>query len=427
MSGLEPPVGGGAGMGLRRGTTAAPEELTVDNTTDPPEDRPTEAEVLATVVAAESVLSKRFGARIQLGEPEDLGGSDRSVVLRVRVAASPFSLPRTLAVKRYVPTGAAPRDSWVREAVSYQMFNALAPEDRMCPELFAHDGDAGLLVMEDLGRAPTLADKLHGTDSRAAEAALLSWARSLGRLHATTAGREADFDALLRRLDPPTNKDPLAEDGPIAIADLPRLLLSEFGVTTSEEVIGRAASTLGLLDHARHRAFSPSDTCPDNNLITSRGVRFLDFEGGCVRNMMFDAAAIAVPFPSCWCAFALPPGMVEAMIAAWRAEVRAMWPDLAEDAVLMPRLLDAHLFWVWLGTWRHLTDPACARVTSRHSGPVPDQGPLLAARWTGLATAARRGGADHIAEHAITIARTLRERYGDKPLPLYPAFDTARF
>ncbi|MFC7614186.1 hypothetical protein ACFQV2_12190 [Actinokineospora soli] len=400
--------------------------MTVEITTDPPDESrdTTDAEVLATVVAAESVLSKRFGARIQLGEPEDLGGSDRSVVLRVRVAASPFSLPRTLAVKRYVPTGTAPRDSWVREAVSYQMFNALAAEDRMCPELFAHDGDAGLLVMEDLGRAPTLADKLHGSDSRAAEAALLSWARSLGRLHATTAGREADFDALLRRLSPPATKDPLAEDGPIAIADLPRLLAAEFGVTTSDRVAARAISTLGLLDTARHRAFSPSDTCPDNNLITSRGVRFLDFEGGCVRNMMFDAAAIAVPFPSCWCAFALPAGMVEAMIAAWRAEVRAMWPDLAEDAVLLPRLLDAHLFWVWLATWRHLSDPVAARVASRHSGPTPDPGPLLAGRWTGLATAARRGGADAVAEHAIAVARALRVRFGDAPLPLYPAFSS---
>lgn len=379
-------------------------------------------EVLETVVAAESVLSKRFGARIRLGEPEDLGGSDRSIVLRVRVAASPFSLPRTLAVKRYVPTGAAPRDSWVREAVSYQLFTALAVEDRMCPELFAHDSASGLLVMEDLGRAPTLADKLHGGDSRAAEAALLSWARSLGRLHATTAGREADFDALLRRLDPTTTKDPLAEDGPIAIAHLPNLLEAVFGVSTPAEVVAAADATLGLLDTGRHRAFSPSDTCPDNNLITNRGVRFLDFEGGCVRNMMFDVAALAVPFPSCWCAYALPPGMTEAMLAAWRAEVRAMWPDLTEDAVLLPRLLDAHLFWVWLSTWHHLSGTDAASLVSRHSGPTPDQGGLLVARWTGLAVTARRNGADAVADHAVEVAHALRERFGDQALPLYPAF-----
>ncbi len=382
------------------------------------------AEVMATVLAAESVLSKRFGARIQLAEPEDLGGSERSIVLRVKVAASPFSLPRTLAVKRYVqPAGTSPRDSWVREAVSYQLFTALAAEDRMCPELFAHDSGTNLLVMEDLGRAPTLAEKLHGDDARAAEGALLSWARSLGRLHATTAGREADFNALLRRLSPPTSKDPLTVDGPIAVEALPPLLDTVYGVATPPDVLAAARQTLALLDTARHRAFSPSDSCPDNNLITNRGVRFLDFEGGCVRNMMFDAAYLTVPFPSCWCAYALPPGMTDAMLAAWRAEVRVMWPDLDDDAVLFPRLLDAQVFWVWLTTWQFLTVPDVEQLGSGGSVPRPHQADVLVARWVGLAKAARRAGSSPIAEHADSVVAALVARFGPRSLPLYPAFD----
>nr|WP_211239409.1 hypothetical protein [Actinokineospora inagensis] len=382
------------------------------------------ADVLATVVAAESVLTKRFGARIRLAEPEDLGGSERSIVLRVKVAASPFSLPRTLAVKRYVhPAGTATRDSWVREAVSYQLFTALAAEDRMCPELFAHDPGTNLLVMEDLGRAPTLAEKLHGDDARAAEGALLSWARSLGRLHASTAGREADFDALLRRLSPPKSKDPLTVDGPIAVEALPLLLRTEYGVVTSAAAHDAARRTLALLDTARHRAFSPSDSCPDNNLITNRGVRFLDFEGGCVRNMMFDAAYLTVPFPSCWCAYALPPGMTDAMLAAWRAEVRVMWPDLDDDTVLLPRLLDAQVFWVWLTTWQYLTVPDVEQLGSGGAVSRPHQADVLVARWAGLAAAARRAHAVEVAEHAEGVVTALTARFGERSLPLYPAFD----
>ncbi|MGQ0837439.1 hypothetical protein [Actinokineospora sp.] len=403
--------------------------MSVEIAADPPETTGTEgppdtwAEILATVVAAESVLSKRFGARIQLGDPEDLGGSERSIVLRVKVASSPFSLPRTLAVKRYVQrAGAAKRDSWVREAVSYQLFTALAAEDRMCPELFAHDGDTNLLVMEDLGRAPTLAEKLHRDDARAAEGALLSWARSLGRLHASTAGREADFDALLRRLSPPTAKDPLAEDGPVAVGQLPGLLAAEFGVATSPEALEYAHRALGLLDTGRHRAFSPSDSCPDNNLITNRGVRFLDFEGGCVRNMMFDAAYLTVPFPSCWCAYALPAGMTDAMLAAWRAEVRLMWPDLDDDAVLLPRLLDAQLFWVWLTTWQYLTVPDVEQLGSGGRVDTPHQDDVLVARWENLAKAAGRAGTDPVVEHAEAVVGALRARFGARSLPLYPAF-----
>src|SRR2546430_4922611 len=274
--------------------------MIVDIAADPPTIR-NDAEILATVLAAESVLSRRFGSRVALADPVDLGGSERSIVLRVRFASSSFALPRTLALKRYVlPAAGEPCDSFVREAVSYQLFTSLAAEDRVCPELFAHDGDRRLLVLEDLGRAPTLAEKLMGNDAKAAERALLSWAHSLGRLHATTAGREADFDALQRRLSPPRSKDPLAADGPVALAELPELLSAELGVGTSAAARECAERTRGLLGAERHRAFSPSDSCPDNNLITSRGVRFLDFEGGCVRNIMFDAAYLRVPFPSCW-------------------------------------------------------------------------------------------------------------------------------
>jgi hypothetical protein len=374
------------------------------------------------VAAAEAVLRRRYGAKIQLAEPEDLGGSKHSTVVRVRVAASPFSLPRTLVVKKY--TASLPSESFVREAVSYQLFTALSADERMCPELYAHDSGAGVIVIEDLGRAPTLADKLLGDDARGAERALLSWARSLGRLHATTAGREADFDALMRRLSAARVKgDPLAVNGPAAIERLPQLLEDSLGVHTPAHVCERAERTRWLLATSRHRGFSPSDLCPDNNLITSRGVRFLDFEGGCVRNIMLDAAYLRVPFPSCWCAFALPPGMTDAMFAAWRAEVRVMWPDLEDDAVVLPRMLDAQLFWVWASTYWFLPRPGEPDSPLDSHLPSPRRSVALAARWQHLAEEARRAGADSVVEHAHAVVDGLNRKYGPElTLPMYPAF-----
>ncbi|HYS36807.1 MAG TPA: hypothetical protein VEO01_14390, partial [Pseudonocardiaceae bacterium] len=257
-----------------------------------------ESAVSETVARAEQVLSHRFGATIRLADPEHLGGSGKSTVVRVRVASSPFSLPRTLVVKRYGPADQQPvGDAFVQEAVSYQLFTAFSPEDRMCPEMFAHDGVARLVVLEDLGRAPTLENKLLGSDPKAAERALLSWSRSLGRLHASTAGREADFDALSRRLGISRVTDPLSSAGHQAFEELPELLADAIGVGTSGAAHRRAANSSWLLDSHSHRAFSPSDACPDNNVITSRGVRFLDFEGGCWRNVLLDAGYLRVPFP----------------------------------------------------------------------------------------------------------------------------------
>jgi hypothetical protein len=398
--------------------------MSVETAADPPAaGGEADPEVLATVTAAESVLSRRFGAKIRLSEPEDLGGSERSVVLRARVAASPFSLPRTLVLKRYLEPAGRSCDSFVREAASYQLFTALASEDRMCPELFAHAADSRLVVLEDLGGAPTLADKLLGTEARGAERALLSWSRSLGRLHATTAGREADFDALERRLTPPDLKDPLAVDGATALTELPALLERELRVPTPQEAIERARRSRSLLETGRHRAFSPSDSCPDNNLITSRGVRFLDFEGGCVRNAIFDAAYLRVPFPSCWCPFALPPGMTDAMLAGWRAEVRVVWPDLDDDSVLLPRLLDAQLFWVWLTTWQFFSRPDAAQPHSSSLADTPPDTLVLLERWRRLAESAEQAGVHEVAMHAARVSEALRVRFGHRePLPLYPAF-----
>jgi hypothetical protein len=397
--------------------------MSVDIAADPPT-IDNDADVLATMVAAESVLSRRFGSRVTLADPVDLGGSERSIVLRVK-ASSHFALPRTLVLKRYVlPAGDEPADSFIREAASYQLFTSLTAQDRVCPELFAHEGTHRLLVMEDLGRAPTLAEKLMGNDARGAERALLSWAHSLGRLHATTAGREQDFDALQRRLGPPRSKDPLAADGPTALDGLPDLLEAEFGIATSAAARECAERTKSLLGGERQRAFSPSDSCPDNNLITSRGVRFLDFEGGCVRNIIFDAAYLRVPFPTCWCAFGLPTGMTDAMLAGWRAEVQAMWPDLKDDTVLLPRLLDAQLFWVWFTTWQLLTDPdleGCPHAA--RSLHTPARSVVLATRWRRLAECAVSAGVDPVAEHAQLVVHALESRFdGDLSLPLYPAF-----
>jgi hypothetical protein len=383
-----------------------------------------ESAVSRTVAAAEQVLSHRFGASIRLAGAEDLGGSGTSTVLRVRVASTPFSLPRTLVVKRYAPTEPGDQgDAFVQEAVSYQLFTALAPEERMCPEMFAHDGVERLVVLEDLGRAPTLADKLLGNDARAAERALLSWSRSLGRLHASTAGREADFDALSRRLGVARLFDPLASAGHQAFEELPELLAEALGVVTSSAAHRRAQASSWLLDSHSHRAFSPSDACPDNNVITSKGVRFLDFEGGCWRDVLLDAGYLRVPFPSCWCSFTLPAGMTEAMVAAWRAEIRDVWPDLDDDDVLLPGLLDAQLFWVWVSTWWFLPRPGEEDRPLDAELRSPRRSVALRSRWLQLAKDAARAGEPDVVDHAHAVVAALERRFEScEDLPVYPAF-----
>lgn len=382
--------------------------------------------VLAALAAAERLLSRRAGAGVVLADPEDLGGSDRSVVARARVARNPFSLPRTIVVKHYLgPPHPLRPDPFHHEVASCQLFTALPTESRPSPVIIAHDADARLLVLEDLGRSSTLADKLFGPDPAAARSCLLSWARALGRMQATTAGREHDFGALLRRLGEKAWRDPVADDARAALAGTTALLRDDLGVRVSSAAVLEAHETARLLGGTRYRAFSPSDTCPDNNLVTSRGVRFVDFEGGCFRDVVLDAAYFRVPFPGCEASFALPAGMAAAMLEAWRNEIGSVWPDLEDPALLDRRLLDAQLLWVWLCTWWLLP-----RIRHRDTpvGPDATRSPristVLAHYWTEMAAAAGAAHRPASAELGTAVAAALRERYGDGPasLPVFPAF-----
>jgi hypothetical protein len=379
----------------------------------------------SAVAAAERLLSRWCGASVRLTDPEDLGGSARSVVLRVRVGENPFSLPRTLVIKRnLVESSPDVPDPFAHEAASCQLLTAVQPADPVSPQLIAHAPDDRLLVMEDLGRAPTLAEKLLGADPRAAERGLLAWAHSLGRLHAVTAGREADFGALMRRLGLRTWHDPIAPDARLALAEMPDLLEAELGVVTPEATAKRARTSVRLLGGPGFRAFSPSDLCPDNNLVTNRGVRFLDFEWGCIRDVTLDVAYLRVPFPSCCCVFRLPAGMADAMLAAWRAEIIEVWPRLADDDVLMPRLLDAQLLWTWLSTWwlmprRGEPDRPIGSSESRS----PHRGAALVDRWERLAVQCS-ANEPALAVHCTAVAAALRAQYDvpEPALPTYPAF-----
>src|SRR5689334_8438959 len=382
--------------------------------------------VLGALAAAERLLSRRAGATIVLADPEDLGGSDRSVVARARVARNPFSLPRTLVVKHYSEEPAPGRpDPFPFEVASAQLFTSMSPELRPSPVLIAHDPEARLLVMEDLGRSSTLADKLFGPDGAAAQRCLLSWAGALGRMQAATAGREKDFGALLRRLGERAWRDPLADEARAAFAGVAGLLRDELGVVATPAAIQEAHDTARLLGGTRYRAFSPSDTCPDNNLVTSRGVRFVDFEWGCFRDIALDAAYFRVPFPGCEASFALPEGMAEAMLDAWRSEVVEVWPDLDSSERLERRLRQAQLLWVWLCTWWLLP-----RLRGRDGpvGPDATRSPRISTAlghyWRQVAAVAARSGLPGTEELGTEIALALAERFPDAPaeLPVYPAF-----
>jgi hypothetical protein len=383
-----------------------------------------------TVALAEELLTRRSGAQVRLADAEDLGGSTRSRVVRVRVSENPFSLPRSLVVKHYLgapdPADGPDRaDPFPYEAASCQLFTALPAEDRATPTLYANDPQQRLLVLEDLGRCSTLADKLEGDDPKSAERALLGATRALGSLQAVTAAREGDFGALLRRSGVRHWRDPLADDARSAFAEVPDLLAHLLRVEAAPAAVAHARRTASLLGGTEYRAFSPSEVSPENCLLTGAGARFLDFEWGCFRDVALTAASFRLPFPGWGRAAVLPTGMAEAMHASWQSEVSGVWPELADPTVSGPRHLAATTLWVWVCT-RSLLPGVVGR------GPGPDQvvvgrptahaAAVLASYWRRLRTDAERHREHAPVDLADAVVAALGPYGGDEPLPPFPAF-----
>ncbi|RVW04323.1 kinase [Rhodococcus xishaensis] len=385
------------------------------------------AEPLSEVVAAaEKLLTRRTGAPVRLVDPVDLGGSGRTVVLRVRVAENPFSLPRTLVIKQLLetphqvgpsrriemefPEHSAGEVAFLREAVSYQFATALATETRPGAALLAHDLEARLLVLGDLGDSTPFASLLKNADPDTVTNSLMAMAQALGRMHAATVGREEDFTALLRRAEVAHHGDMLVEQAVVSLEAVPTLLAEHLGVEVPTDVLDIAARASKLFGGGRFRAFSPSDLCPDNIIVNDEGVRFLDYEWGGFRDATLDLAFALVSFPACLCSIDLSYERARAMTEAWRAEVVGMWPTLADDDFLTERVLDAQLAWVWLSTALFLPEDYTRIAAVREHQLSAPRADALLARWEGLSTFAEKSGHDVIAEHASRVVARLRER-----------------
>ncbi|MGG7099609.1 kinase [Rhodococcus sp. 24CO] len=382
--------------------------------------------VSEVVAAAEQLLTRRTGAPVTLVDPTDLGGSGRTIVLRVRVAENPFSLPRTLVIKQVrdpylgVKNGVTPPaeaihvfdpdTAFLREAVSYQFANALAKDARPGAELLAYDLDARLLVLSDLGDATAISVLFQDSDADTVTNTLMAMAQAMGRMHAATVGREEDFTALLRRAEVVHSSDEVADQVARVVTDVPSMLADTLGVVVDPNILEQVHHAQNLFSGGRFRAFSPSDLCPDNIIVNGEGVRFLDYEWGGYRDALLDITYALVSFPGCLCNVDLTEERASAMVDAWRSEVVGMWPALADEAELGRGLVEAQLIWVWLSTYMFLpNDHARIAAVREHYLSIPRSDALLR-RWARLARSAELAGNAAVQAHANEVVAALSER-----------------
>ncbi|TMM35616.1 MAG: hypothetical protein E6F99_18995, partial [Actinobacteria bacterium] len=236
-----------------------------------------------------------------------LGGSQRSVVRRVRVGSG------TLILKEYRQPG----DGWVRESAALSVMPRGAP----APRLVAERATPSAVAMSDAGPGGSVADALLGDDPVRASAAVVAWATAIGTMHRVTTGlREPFRQALTAR----NGYRPVAESAVVTRLDTVARNMArhcaELGIDVPPDAFAQLRALAVRLDGAGAAALTPADACPDNNVFTGDGLVLIDFEGAEWRHVAWDVAYLTVPWPSCWCSWRIPRSVAEQATHAYRGQ-----------------------------------------------------------------------------------------------------------
>jgi aminoglycoside phosphotransferase (APT) family kinase protein len=181
---------------------------------------------------------------------------------------------------------------------------------------------------------------------------VVDYAVALARLHAATG---PDAARALPVWSGPTHEDVASFLG----------LAQKLGVAVPPGVRPELGDLVDRLGQAPGHALLHGDPCPGNDMHTSDGVRFIDFEQAALGNGLVELAYLRIGFPNCWCVTAPPPPLLDAAETAYRVAWRR-----ATGTGVQGDLTDACAGWLLRGD--ALVQRA-QRGTADHLARIPNQ------------------------------------------------------
>jgi hypothetical protein len=316
----------------------------------------------------------------------------------------------TVVVKSY-PASACGTEAFAAESAGLTFIAGTGAG----PDLLACDADHRVIVMSDLGTAPSLADLLLGACADRAASSLLDWALACADLAARTAGRRADLPGQLVAGE---QRHWLER----RIWQVPGLV-SDVAIEAPSGLADDLADVASMLAPGRFEVFSPGDICPDNNLITAAGVKFIDFESAEFHSVFLDAAYLRMPFSSCWCVFRLPDELALSAQARYRGLLSATFPELAVDEIWQHGVRRAMAAWT-LHALTYLLDRSVVADESMNSlaAHAPTRRQLLRYRCQRLREELDQAGDLPAISALMSNLLEATQSWHSPGLPLYPAF-----
>lgn len=295
------------------------------------------------------------------------------------------------------------------------------------PRLLAADNEAGILVMEDLGRGPALEDLLVGSNASVASHGLVAFASALGQMHAATVGHAEEYYQLRSRYGP---VDPAFDRVSILDIGLERSWRQLQEITASHSYFPPPNSDVGkdvdeilrvLSEPGPYLAFSNGDTSPANCRMSDDNLRFLDFEHGCFRHALLDVAALRFPFPACPCWSHLPEDVGRRAEDAYRKEMARHCPDVLDQAGYAHGLTSACAAWTMV---RMVRLPKLEQADVPQPMGFSRRGQLLDTITTTVNCSQQSRSLQSLASWFATVSEALRARWPHLPStqPFYPAF-----
>ena len=142
---------------------------------------------------AERILAAAWGGPVRLDAGAYLHDNDH--VQRCRVLEGPCGVPASVVVKWGFDD---PRYAFLffDEWAGLRFVGDVIGDEPVAPRLYGGDAARRVLALEDLGQVDDVEAALLGDDPAAAEATLVGFWSTLGRLHAGTCGRTGDVAAV---------------------------------------------------------------------------------------------------------------------------------------------------------------------------------------------------------------------------------------
>ncbi len=303
---------------------------------------------------AEQTLSAHLSRPIRLEPTAQL--DSQHLVVRYRVHAGGTDAPTSVILKQVNDKSKAqfsPRTLFLNEWASLEFLSSLTSD--CSPRLLASHRPEQFVLLEDLGACPSVQEILYGDDPARAHAALIAWGALLGRMQRATREHEPRFLALQTELGTSTVLSDSNFDLRVELPTLRECLQTleiplPDGFDAAITTLAQAICDPSPLS-APFRTFAHLDAGPHNGLMTPNGLRLLDFEMAGFGNALVDVVGARMAFPAAYRGRRAPIASVNALEASYRAEIVAVFPELAEDRVFERALGQACAHWAFVRVW----------------------------------------------------------------------------